>query len=106
MRRILPGALVILARDAEVTLVRAPDDGRPKLAAGLLFDSDQKELLRRRLEEARACSPTAVYLVLTASARNALLLRPDTEQYLVVQVGDLTDVGDTEEAVQESGTRG
>lgn len=106
MRRITPGCLVVLARGADVILVRPQEAGRRKPAAGLMFDSDQKELMRRRLEEARACSPTAVYLVLMASARSALLLRPDTGQYLVVQVGDLTDVGDTEEAVQEPGTRG
>lgn len=85
--------MVTLRADAEVSLVRSQADRRRVQQDGTMFDAVQKERLLQRLEESRACSPSAVYLVLTASLTRAMLLRPDTGQYLIAGTGDMTDVG-------------
>lgn len=94
MKRILPGALVSLRDDAEVTLVKAQVVKRRPPPDGMMFGSAEKERLRERLEQAQACRPGAVYLVLTASVHRTLLLRPDTGRYMVAQTTDVVDLGD------------
>lgn len=94
MKRIMPGALVTLREDAEVSLVRAQATKRRWTADGMLFDASEKERLKQRLEEALACSPIAVYLVLMASVHRALLLRPDTGRYVVTRTTDVVDLSE------------
>lgn len=95
MRRLLPGALVTLAADAAVTVVPSQGEKRRVHQDGMMFNAAQKERLRQKLEETMACSVSSVYLVLTASASRAMLLHPDTGQYLIVTATDVNDTSDT-----------
>ncbi len=94
MNRILPGDLVTFKSTAcSVTLAKSEKQKvRKYVKNGIDFTaaSDvEKNRLADMLEESKAVSTRIVYLVVTASARQAFLLKSDTLQFLIAGIDDI-----------------